>query len=223
MPMPDSSTARANMVDGQLRPNRISDGRVQARFASVPRERFVAESARNIAYLDAPAPQGDAAGQAPGREVFSPLVAASLVQALAPREDEHVLVLAGGTGYTTAILAGLAGQVTMVEEDATLLGLARANLAGTPHVTLLGGSVGKPKLNETFPAILVDAPAGEIPAAVLALLAEGGRLAAVRSGTDGILEAVLITRRGKTLFTETLFETKGTILPAFAVRERFVF
>ncbi len=213
------ATARANMVDGQLRPNKISNGRIQARFADVPREAFVAPSARPVAYMDEPAPQG----AVPGREMFSPLVAASLVQALDPQPAEDVLVVAGGTGYTTAILAGLAGHVTMVEADTALAELARGNLSGYTNANVLAGDVTKPKTGKTYAAVLVDAPAGELPQGVLAQLADGGRLAAVRSGADGVLEAVLMTRRGKTFFTETLFESRGSILPAFAAQERFVF
>ena len=207
--MTSSSTPRHNMVEGQLRPNHVRDAVVQARFAAVPREDFVAPETRPTAYAAAPAPQGE------GREIFAPMVAARLVQALNLTPQDTVLVAAGGTGYTTAIIAGLANNVTLLEENATLRQTAATNLAEYPNVTITPGNPLTPPANtQPFTAILLDAPTTSIPQPLLNQLSpENGRLAAVRQNAAGLLEAVLITRSQNTHFEEVLFETHGTIPP----------
>lgn len=209
---------RANMVEGQLRPNKVNQKPVLARFGSVPRESFVATPA--TAYLDQPA------SMAHGREVFSPLVAARLIQGMAVGEGDTVLVTAAGTGYTCTILAPLCRQVVAVEDDATLAKQAEANfaVAGLANVQVVmdnpthGYTAAAP-----YSAILIDAPFAELHGSLIDQLAEGGRLAGVRIGTDGLPEATIYTKHGNSLLAEVLFETKGTVHPAFAVSEKFVF
>lgn len=209
---------RANMVEGQLRPHKVNQKPILARFSSVPREDFVASA--EAAYLDQPA------AIAPGREVYSPMVAARLIQALDIQSTDTVLVTAAGTGYTSTILAPLCSKVVAVEDNATLAKQADANFAvnGLSNVKLEidnpthGFLAGAP-----YQAILVDAPFAELHGPLVDQLAEGGRLAGVRIGTDGIPEATVFTKHGNTLIAEVLFETKGTVHPAFTVSEKFVF
>jgi protein-L-isoaspartate(D-aspartate) O-methyltransferase len=209
---------RANMVEGQLRPHKVNQKPILARFSNVPREDFVTSA--ETAYLDQPV------AIAPGREVFSPLVAARLIQALEVSSTDSVLVVAAGTGYTSTILAPLCSKLVAVEDDATLAKQADANFAASAlaNVTLEidnpthGYLSGAP-----YQAILVDAPFAELHGPLVDQLAEGGRLAGVRIGTDGIPEATVFTKHGNTLMAEVLFETKGTVHPAFMVSEKFVF
>ncbi len=209
---------RANMVEGQLRPNKVNNKPLLARFQSVAREAYVPSA--STAYLDQPASLGQ------GREAFSPLVAARLIQSLNLQSEDTVLVAAAGTGYTTAIIAPLCQSVTAVEGDATLAQTATTNLVsqGFTNVQVVtacptqGHSAAAP-----YSAMLIDAPFAEMQTAWLEQLTEGGRLAGVRVGADGIPEATLFTKHGNSLLAEVLFETKGTVHPAFTTTEKFVF
>jgi len=211
-------TQRFNMVEGQLRPNKVNQKPLLARFNEVAREKFVANPA--TAYLDQPATL------APGREAYSPLVAARLIQALDVQPTDTVLVVAAGTGYTSAILAPLCRQLSAVEDNPDLAVQATANFkhAGIHNADvveqdpMLGFQSAAP-----YNAILIDAPFAELHGTWVSQLAEGGRLAGVRVGTDGIPEATIYTKHGNTLLAEVLFETKGTVHPAFHASEKFVF
>ncbi len=209
---------RANMVEGQLRPHKVNNKPLLERFATVPRERFVVSEAS--AYLDQPA------ALAKGREVYSPLVTARLVQALGLTAADTALVVAAGTGYTTAILAPLCSKVVAVEDDADLAKQAETNFIAT-GVSNVKVVIDNPAHGYQHAApyniIVVDAPFAELHGSLVSQLAEGGRLAGVRIGTDGIPEATLFTKHGNTLLAEVLFETKGTVHPAFTVSEKFVF
>ncbi|RYG61981.1 MAG: protein-L-isoaspartate O-methyltransferase [Alphaproteobacteria bacterium] len=209
---------RANMVEGQLRPHKVNHKPLLERFATLPRERFVANEAS--AYLDQPAIL------AKGREAFSPMVAARLVQALAVTGADNVLVVAAGTGYAAAVLAPLCHSVVAVEDDADLAKQAETNFiaTGVSNATMV---VDNPahgyQPSAPYSAILIDAPFAELHGSLISQLADGGRLAGVRIGADGIPEATVFTKHGNTLIAEVLFETKGTIHPAFTVSEKFVF
>ena len=217
-PSESFQTQRANMVEGQLRPNKVSQRPVLARFAAVPRESYVSNT--STAYLDQPA------AIAAGRESYSPLVAARLVQALDIQPSDKALVVACGTGYTTAVIAPLCASVVAVEDDASLARQAEANFAleGVSGIKLEidnpahGFAQGAP-----YDVILIDAPFAELHGSLVSQLAEGGRMGGVRIGADGLPEATVFTKHGNSLVAEVLFETKGTVHPAFAVSDKFVF
>lgn len=209
---------RANMVEGQLRPHKVNSKPVLERFATLPRERFVATEAS--AYLDQPA------ALASGREAYSPLVAARLVQALNLSGSDTVLVTAAGTGYTAAVIAPLCASVVAVEDDADLAKQSETNFLATGigniKVVIDNPAHGYQSA-APYNAVLIDAPFAELHGSLVSQLKEGGRLAGVRIGADGIPEATLFTKHGNTLIAEVLFETKGTVHPAFTVSEKFVF
>jgi protein-L-isoaspartate(D-aspartate) O-methyltransferase len=209
---------RANMVEGQLRPNKVNQKPILARFSDVKREAFVANP--ETAYLDQPARLSE------DREIFSPLVAARLIQSLNVSADDTVLVIAAGTGYTATILAPLCKQVILVEDNISLSELASKNLRseGVHNADVIqqdpthGFQSAAP-----YNAILIDAPFAELHGPWVAQLAEGGRMAGVRIGSDGIPEATLYTKHANSLIAEVLFETKGKVHPAFIATEKFVF
>lgn len=214
----DFAAARDNMVDGQLRPNRITDKALLARFAMVAREEFVPAAQAGTAYVDAPQ------GLGAGREMFSPMVLAHLIQGLVVDEISTVMIMAGGAGYSAALLAGLVAKVVLVEDDKALMAVAKTNLADLKNVVCVqaGVEVGAPKQGP-YDAILLDAAVGHVPPALLAQLRDGGKLATVRPGADGVLEACVVVKHGGAVFEEALFETKGHLLPALQVAEGFVF
>src|SRR5690348_5015098 len=103
--MTDYEIARLNMVENQLRPNRIQDPRVLQAMADVPRERFLPERIRGVAYADEDIPLGG------GRFLIEPLALAKLVQAATVRPHDVALVAGDATGYAAAVMARLAGKV----------------------------------------------------------------------------------------------------------------
>src|SRR5438477_12445102 len=114
--------ARVNMIESQLRPNRVSDEPVIAAFMRLRRELFVPEKLRGVAYVDDDLPLGG------GRYLMKPMVAARLLQAAAVDSKDTVLVVGAGVGYEAALLALLARSVVALEEDAELARIGRAAL-----------------------------------------------------------------------------------------------
>src|SRR4249919_2610415 len=118
--MTDFAAARRMMVDGQVRTADVTDPRLLAAMLEVPRERFFPGDKASLAYLDL-----DASVSAPGqpvRRLLKPMVLAKLIQAAAISETDRVLDVGCSSGYSTALLAHLAGAVVGLEEDP---GLAR--------------------------------------------------------------------------------------------------
>src|SRR5580698_4654527 len=119
----DIETARNNMVDSQVRPNKVVDPRIIDAMRQLPRELFVPPAMASLAYADDDVPLGG------GRYLMEPMVIARLVQAATVRRGERALVVGAGCGYGAALLAALGAQVIALEQDAALLDRARAALA----------------------------------------------------------------------------------------------
>ena len=117
------ASARAHMVDGQIRPNRVTDRRLLEVLRSMPREQFLPEALRPLAYIDDNLPLGD------GRVLMEPLILARLLQLGRARPGERVLVVGAGVGYGVAVLAGCGASVVGLEEQPALLAVARATCA----------------------------------------------------------------------------------------------
>ena len=224
--MINEPAARLNMVEGQLRTNKVTDEAVLEGFLTTPRERFVPTHLRGIAYVDDDIPLGN------GRVLIEPLVLARLLQLAAIGGQDKVLEIGCATGYATAILAKLAASVVAVESDQQLAAAARANLAalGRGNVQLqeapleAGWRAGAP-----YNVILINGGVTEIPAAISDQLAEGGRLVTVAEGdTAGPSEArcgnaVLMTRAEGKLSRRPVFDATVEVLPGFARRPAFGF
>jgi protein-L-isoaspartate(D-aspartate) O-methyltransferase len=161
-------------IDDQLRHRGIHDERVLAAMARVPRELFVPDDLRGLAYEDAALPL------AHGQTVSQPFVVAFICQGLALEGDERVLDVGTGSGYQAAVLAELAREVHSIERIPELAGRAKVSLAaaGYERVQLHVGDgwLGLPE-HAPYDAIAVAAAAEEMPPALLAQLREGGRIA----------------------------------------------
>src|ERR1700749_3886747 len=120
------STARQNMVDCQLRPSDVTDVRIIDAMLEVPREGFVPQSQRPLAYLDLDLDVGEAGTK---RCLIKPAVLARMLQAAEIKASDKVLVVGCATGYAAAIVAKFAGEVTATESDSALAAKAKAALA----------------------------------------------------------------------------------------------
>ena len=107
--MIDFAAARRLMVDGQVRTADVTDPRLLAAMLGLPRERFFPEEKASLAYLDLDAPI-NAPGR-PDRRLLKPMVLAKLLQAAAITQTDRVLDVGCNSGYSTALLAHLAGSV----------------------------------------------------------------------------------------------------------------
>jgi protein-L-isoaspartate(D-aspartate) O-methyltransferase len=161
------------MVDSQLRARGVSDLRVLEAMSRVPREQFVAVEYRAQAYEDHPLPIGES------QTISQPYIVALMLESLKLSPSDKVLEVGTGSGYATALLAGLTGQVFSIERHAVLADRAREVVRelgyGNVKIVTGDGSFGL-KDSAPFDAILVSAAAPEVPAALVTQLAEGGRM-----------------------------------------------
>ena len=213
----DYADARKRMVDGQIRPNKVTDPRLLEAMRDLPRERFLPPSLRARAYIDEDVPLPG------GRAMMEPRVLARLVQVLAPRAGGRALVVGAGTGYGAAVLARMGAAVTAVEDDAALAAIAREAFAACLPPAAVRWAEGLPSDGEAFDAILVEGEVPAVPDRVSGLLAEGGRLAAAVGGGRRNGTAVLGQRLGGAFTVTPVFDCAVAALPAFAPPPRFVF
>lgn len=198
--------ARFNMVYQQIRPWEVLDRRVLDCLLATPREVCVPDAYRDLAYADLELPIGE------GQYMLAPKLVARLLQALDVQPRDRVLEIGTGTGYLTACLAHLGGQVVSLEIHPGLLEMARANLAqlGLGNLELRAeDGLRNPSDSGSFDVIAVTGalPEEDSLAHFQNQLALGGRLFAV-VGEAPLMEALLITRMGETTFRrESLLET----------------
>jgi protein-L-isoaspartate(D-aspartate) O-methyltransferase len=212
--------ARANMIERQLQPNKLTDKRVVNAFASIRREVFVPEGLRAIAYSDTDLPLGN------GRYLMAPMVAARLLQAAEIARGDNALVIGAGVGYEAALIALVARSVVAVEEDSELARLARAALVEHRIATvnvLEGGQAQPSRTRPAYDVIMFAGAIAEIPPEISAQLAEGGRMIGVIKPGDGPGRATLTTRTGGILAARVMFDAATPRLPGFARKPAFVF
>ena len=212
--------ARFNMVDHQLRPNKVQDERVLDAFLRIRRELFLPPKLRTLAYLDEDLPV------APGRYMMAPMVAARLLQALAVGPKETALVVGAGVGYEAAVLSQLARSVVALEEDPELARIGRSGLVD--HRIASVTYVEEPlrlghRPRAPYDAILFCGAVAYVPEEITAQLAEGGRMAVVLRQQEPIGRATLITRAGTVLAQRVMFDAATPLLPGFDVSPGFVF
>src|SRR5579859_835355 len=164
---------RLSMVERQLRRRGIHDERVLAAMYKVPRHEFVARESWSDAYADHPLVIGEQ------QTTSQPYMIAAMIQAAEIKPEDRVLEIGAGSGYQTAVLAELAGQVFAVERYPSLAQSASETLARLGYrnvkITDGDGSLGLPE-SAPYDAIIVSAAAPRVPPALIEQLAPGGRL-----------------------------------------------
>jgi len=215
----DFGAARRNMIDSQLRTNRIVDEGLLAVMADVPRERFVPEKLQGIAYVDEDLAIGG------GRYIMEPLVLAAMIQGAVIRPADVVLDIASGTGYAAAVLARLAGTVFVQENDATL-----AARAGELYSEMAPDNVVPVECplaegcaeHAPFDVILIEGAVERIPDAILDQLGVGGRLVAVV--LENGIGRITVVRNSDGHFSQRAIRDANTPpLTAFRRPSEFVF
>lgn len=212
--------ARQNMVENQVRPWEVLDGRVLDVISRVHREDFVAAEHRQLAFADVCLPLGH------GEVMMKPVLEGRVLQALELAPTDDVLEIGTGSGFLTACLAGLSAQVTSVElhADFTASAAQRLSTAGITNVTLATGeAVADWQPTALFDALVITGATFRIPARYFGWLKPGGRLLAVR-GESPAQQLVLLTVEGEGRHREEiLLETDLPYLTHAAPPRPFVF
>lgn len=210
--------ARSNMVENQVRTWDVLDLRVLDVLARVRREDFVPLRHRAMAFVDLNLPIGH------GEVMMKPVVEGRLLQAIVPEPHEQVLEIGTGSGFITACLAALAGQVVSVEQHADLSDTARARLdaAGVRNVTLaVADAMRGYQPDGSFDVVVVTGAVYTIPDRFRAWVKPGGRLFAI-VGESPAMQAVVHTRLDADRWQEeSLFETDVPYLSHAAPPPRF--
>ena len=212
--------ARANMIESQLRPNKVTDERIIEAFSRLRRELFVPEHLRGVAYVDEDLPLGR------GRYLMEPMVAARLLQALTPDRKETALVVGAGMSYEAALLALLTRSVIALENDEELARLGRAALVDhrIASVVYVEAPLAQGhRQRAPYDLIMFAGAIAEIPSEIAAQLAEAGRMAAVLRPGSGVGRATLTTRTGGVLAQRVIFDAATPLLPGLAPKPAFVF
>lgn len=213
--------ARFNMIEQQVRPWEVLDERVLEVMRQLPREAFVPDAYKGLAYADVEVPLGEQAA------MLAPKVVGRMLQALNIQPHETVFEIGTGTGYVTACLALLAEFVFSIEIDPALAEGARARIRtlGLSQTELHTADAFAGRIDGgPFDAIAVtgSVPTSEPLAGLQQLLTDGGRLFVV-VGEAPLMEARLVTRIGNDFRHQNLFETSIPMLRNAPLPERFAF
>lgn len=220
--MTDFAAARLNMIESQVRPNGITDRRIIAAMEQVERENFVPESRRAVAYVDEDVPLQPA--NKGHRALIEAMAFARMLQHAGVKPGDKALIVGAGTGYGTAVVAQLAGSVVALECDPGLAAEAGRNLANLANVTLVEGALqAGVEAAAPFDVIVIEGRVGEVPAALMAQLADGGRLVAI-TGEGDMGEGCVFTRAGGAVTMRKVFNGSVAALPGFDKKKpAFVF
>lgn len=211
--------ARFNMVEQQIRTWDVLDQRVLDAIRDTPREDYVPDAFRKLAYADISVPLEE------GEVMMPPRVEARLLQALQLKPDDRVLEVGTGSGYLTALICQLASRVVSVEIHETLAGRARSALKdhGIENAVVeVGDAVHGWTRAAPYDAIAVTGSLPMMEERFQHQLTVGGRVFII-VGQAPAMEALLITRMGQEDWaTESLFETVVPPLRGAKEPDRFV-
>ncbi|WP_142850288.1 protein-L-isoaspartate O-methyltransferase [Telmatospirillum sp. J64-1] len=216
----DYAAARHNMVENQIRTNRVTDPLVTDAMEALPRELFVPKQMRGIAYIDEDLPLGN------GRFLMEPMVLARLLQMAEIKPTDVVLEIGCATGYCAGVVSKIASTVVALESDDEMSQRANSvlNELGIHNVAVVNGP-----LREGYPAqapydvIVISGAVEEVPPGLCQQLADGGRLVAVVAGPANMGQATLIERVGDAFGRRVFFEAGTPLLPGMEKQQGFVF
>lgn len=220
MIVPSYEKARFNMVEQQVRPWEVLDSQVLNLIGSMPRDHFVPDNYKGLAYADIEIPLGD------GQKMMFPRVEGRLLQALDIQPGDNILEVGTGSGYLTACLAKMGNRVISQEINPTFTEQARQRLAELQieNVELrTTDSLSDDIESGRFDAIAITGSLPEMPETFKQRLNIGGRLFVV-IGQSPVMTAFLVTRTGENEWqSEALFETDITPLTNAPVIRKFEF
>jgi protein-L-isoaspartate(D-aspartate) O-methyltransferase len=216
----DYARARQNMVENQIRTNKVTDPRIIEAMEQVPREIYVPKSKQGIAYFDEDIPLGN------GRYLMEPMVLGRMLQTVEVETTDVVLIIGSGYGYSSAIVSSMADTVVALEVDEKISETAGATLTdqGCDNAVTVEGDLtaGYPK-QAPYDIILIDGAVGSVPSGLLDQLNDGGRLMAVVKKDDRVGMATLFTKTGDIIGETPVFDANVPYLPGFEPVAEFSF
>ncbi|MEX2450437.1 MAG: protein-L-isoaspartate O-methyltransferase [Rhodospirillales bacterium] len=215
----DYAEARLNMIENQIRTNRVTDPFIIEVMGRLPREAFVPEGLKGIAYID------EDIEIAPGRFLMEPMVLARLLQAAEIKDTDVALDIGCGTGYAAAVMASLVNTVVALESDPALASRAANTLSALEidTVAVVEGSLQDGYAKQApYDVIFFGGAVSEVPKSISGQLDEGGRLVAVVK-KNGVGRAMLMTNHRGVLSARELFDAGTPFLPGLEFAPAFVF
>jgi protein-L-isoaspartate(D-aspartate) O-methyltransferase len=215
----DFEAARVKMVENQIRTTDVTSHSVLNAFFAVPRENFVPEKSKLLAYVDCDIEV------APERFLMEASPLAKLLQLGSITKEDKVLDVGCGTGYVSAVLSLVAAKVVALESNEELATQAKGNLAalGYDNVTAVAGDLEKGHAADApYDVIFLNGSIEQLPQALLDQLGEDGRLITVIGYGHAARATVFMRERGA--FSENVFFNASIKpLPGFAKAKEFVF
>lgn len=212
IPIPDFVAARAAMVESQLRPQGVTDPRVLSAMGSIPREQFLPDHSRPLAYVDRAVALGE------GRFLSAPAVLGQLLTQMMPIPGTRALVIGAGTGYSAAVFKAIGLEVVAIEAVAEFAAKARAQGVDVVEGPLEAGDAKSAPYDQIF----IDGAIEVIPEAIIDQLAEGGRLGAALVDR-GITRLVVGRKSGGAFGYLTIGDAGVPLLPGFSRPKAFTF
>lgn len=214
----DIEQARYAMIEQQVRPWDVVDLQVLQTLTAIPRERFMPDQHKALAFADTALPIGH------GQTMFKPVLEGRMLQAVAIQANDEVLEIGTGSGFITACLAHMARAVTSLDIHADFLDSARAKLKALDlnNVRFEQADALNYHPKQQFDAILVTAAVAQIPEAFKQWLRPGGRLFVIQ-GLSPVQEALCLSRFGDTYSIESVLETDVPYLIGAQPEPKFTF
>jgi protein-L-isoaspartate(D-aspartate) O-methyltransferase len=218
MPL-DFSTARFNMVEGQIRPNKVTNPILLDRLQSLPREQFVRTDQQSFAYSE-----GEVEA-APGRMLLAPMILARMIEALEITPNMTTMDVAPATGYSTALLASLSRAVVGLEADAGLAVQAAqiCQRLEIDNVQFTHGpiSMGAKQL-APYDRVFVNGAVADVPRTLFNQMSEEARMIAIIKPQETQMgQVTLFMKYHSSITSRVLFEAAASYLPGFAPHEEF--
>ena len=216
--MTDYQTRRKTMVDTQIRPSDVTKFPIIEAFLSVPREKFVPDGKREAAYIG----ENFKIGQS--RVILEPRTLAKLLDALDIRNDELVLDIGPGLGYSSAVISPMAEVVIAVEDDSSMAIEAEEILTevGADNVVIQIGKLedGAPE-HGPYDVIILQGGVEKIPSSIVNQLKNGGRVGAIFV-EEGLGTAKIGFKLNDKINWRYSFNADAPVLPGFFKQKDFV-
>lgn len=215
--MPDYAALRTMMVDTQVRPSDVTKLPIISAMLNIPREAFVPAEKSDVAYAEINLPL------ARDRVLLQPRTLAKMLDALAIRDNELVLDVASGSGYSTAVIAQMAEAVVAVEPSEDLAKDAQAafEAVGVTNIAVevAAAEAGAPE-HGPYDVLIVQGGVETLPKALQDQVKDGGRIAAIfMDGALGV--ARLGIKRGDQVLWRDIFNASAPVLDGFKISRTF--
>ncbi len=220
--MTDFSKARINMIDGQIHPSGVVDNRILNSFASTPRELFVPERLKEVAYND------DNLDIGQGRYLLEPMVHAKMLQAVLPNDSDVVLDIGSASGYSSAILAPMVATVIALENNKRQRDKAAKlwQKLDICNIALVDGKLEDGVADQApYSLIIINGAVSEVPKNILNQLDKGARLITIVKETGQSMGMVTIFLKDDTgnISSRELFSASSPFLKGFEEKTKFNF